>query len=382
MNILLLIVAILVALAPVASFMNVKTNAMRQKLSIQMATAVETKASIGIKQSPDFYWQFRLDRLTSKKNIDLFFSAKNYPEASSPKELYDAYYLDLTLQGKLSGFDWKAEKEISDSEWLSIYKSISKWSVETAKENKPDTNNLPSNDFDLLKQFYPQLEFRDLETPFIADEVGASFPYSNMKDLLSAAANGKLNIPGSKPSTTIDASEAKAALAELKTKSMAKVDAIYQDTLKFAQTAFPDEQSRAHYKALQKKLGDFPQGAQGWAKFRANMDKEVDEMARLAAKKEDPHHGHEEHGDEHHAPSPAQEFQAKYGLSLDELQETMSRFKANPEGFLEASIVEKHGRNGLDVWKKSQEFAALYAKSSAAEIAAAESAFTEFLKSA
>jgi len=353
---------------------------MRSKLAVKMSTAVETKSTIGIKASPDFYWQYRLDRLASKKNADLFFSAKNYPEASTPKDLYDAYYLDLTLQGKLAGFDWKAEKEITDSEWLNIYKSISKWSVDTAKANKPDTNNLPSNDFDLLKQFYPQLEFRDLETPFVADEVGASFPYSNMKELLSAAANGKLNIPGSTPSTTIEASEAKAALAALKEKSMAKVDAIYQDTLKFAQTAFPDEQSRKHYKDLQKKLGDFPQGAQGWAKFRANMDKEVDEMARLAAKKEDPHH--HGHDDEHHTPSPAEEFQAKYGLSLDELQETMSRFKANPEGFLEASIVQKHGRNGLDVWKKSQEFAAVYAKSSPAEIAAAESAFTEFLKSA
>jgi len=308
-------------------------------------------------------------------------SAANYPDVSGEKALYDAYYLDLTLQGKLNGFDWKAEKQISDSEWTGIYKSIASWSSTAAKANKPDNSNLPANDFDLLKQFYPQLEFRELETPFIAEEVGANFPYRTMKDLISAAANGKLNLPGT-PSAVLEATEAKKSLAALKEKSLAKVEAIYADTLKFAEAPFPDDASKAHYQALKKKLGDFPQGAAGWAAFRANMDKEVDEMARLAAKKADPHHHHGEGEDHHEEATPAQEFQSKYGVSLDELQETFNKFKSNPEGFLENSIVEKYGRNGLDVWKKSQEFASKYASSSAAEIAAVESKFTEFLKQA
>lgn len=382
MKFIICLIALLVFVAPISAFINAAKMTVRAKLDVQMST-VEVKP-MAVTQSPDFYWQYRLDRLASKKGEDLPFKASNYPEATDPQAQYDAYYLDLTLQGKLNGFDWKAEKQITDSEWMSIYKNISKWSIETAKSNKPDTKNLPSNDFDLLKQFYPQLEFRELETPFIADEVGAGFPYKNMKDLISAAANGKLNIPGSKPSTAIEASEAKAQLADLKEKSMAKVEAIYSETMKFAQAAFPDEAARTHYKALQKKLSDFPQGVQGWASFRANMEREVDEMARLAAKKADPHHhGHDDEHDDHHAaPTPAQEFQAKYGLNLDELQEMSNKFKSNPEGFLESSILEKYGKNGLDVWKKSQEFAVVYAKSSAADIAAAEKAFTDFLKSA
>ena len=74
--------------------------------------------------APDFYWQFRLDRLVGKKGGDLPFDKASYPEAKGAKDQYDAYYLDLTLNGKLANFDWMAEKEVTDSEWLSIYKNI------------------------------------------------------------------------------------------------------------------------------------------------------------------------------------------------------------------------------------------------------------------
>lgn len=332
-------------------------------------------------ESPDFYWKFRLDRLTSKKGADLPFNAKNYPDVSGYQALYDAYYVDLTIQGKLNGFDWKAEKKISDTEWLNIYKSITSWTVEAVKANKSDVESLPSNDFDLLKKFYPQLGYKDLEIQFIPEEVGKNFPYSNMKEMLTDAANGKLNIPGYSESSVIEASEAKKTLAILKESTMKKLDAIYQDTLKFAQSPYPDEDSRIHYKALAKKLGDFPQGAQGWAAFRATMEKEVDEMARLASKKAD--HGHHAHHDEHHEEeTPAQEFQSKYGLNLDELQEMANKFKSNPDGYLENSIFENFGKNGLDIWNKSQEFASKFASSTEAEIAHAESEFSDFLKKA
>ena len=123
-----------------------------------LRASVEDKQIVNM-ESPDFYWQYRLDRLASKKGGDLTYSAANYPDvpAGSFQDLYDAYYLDLTLQGKLEGFDWEQEKKISDSEWQSIYKSICKWTSTTAKANKPDVSNLPTNDFDLLKQFYPQV---------------------------------------------------------------------------------------------------------------------------------------------------------------------------------------------------------------------------------
>ena len=167
--------------------------------------------------APDFYWQFRLDRLVGKKGGDLTFDAGSYPEAKSAKDQYDAYYLDLTLNGKLANFDWMAEKEVSDSEWLSIYKSICKWTADTAKNNKPSTDNLPASDFDLLKQFYPTLDMRDLDTAFVPEEVGDNFPYKNMKEMLAAAMDGKLSVPGYSSSsvTSLEATEVRAELKAL-----------------------------------------------------------------------------------------------------------------------------------------------------------------------
>jgi len=361
----------------VAFFTGKVVRSSRPVLNMAATAELTTIASI---DSPDFYWKYRLDRLISKKGNDLSFSVSNYPESSSPKDQYDAYYLDLTLQGKMDGFDWVAEKDITDAEWLTIYKSISQWTSETAKSKKSSTSDLPSNDFDLLKQFYPQLNFRDLETPFGSDEVGEKFPYANLKELLSAAVNGNLDIPGySKTSVSLEATEVRAELAALKEATMKKVDTIFEKTLAYAKNPFPDAEAKTHYQALKTKLANFPQSASAWATFRANLEKEVDEMARLASKKEDEHH---HHGEEDHGPSPAQEFEAKYGRNLDELQERFNKFKSDPEGFLENSILEKYGKNGLDIWKKSQEFSAKFSVLSEADKAATEASFSAFLNQA
>ena len=344
-----------------------------------MATATQTDA-MKTTDCPDFYWQYRLDRLVSKKGSELSFSASSYPDVTGAKALYDAYYLDLTLSGKLAGFDWMSEKEISDSEWLSIYRSICQWTATTAKANKPSTSNLPANDFDLLKAFYPQINFRDLDTNFIVDEVGSNFPYKNMKEMMGAAINGKLNVPGYSASsvTSIEATEVRASLKTLESNTMKKIDTIYEDAMKYAQNPFPDEQAKKHYQTLRTKLADFPQGAAGWAAYRSKMEMEVDEMAKLASKKEDEHH---HHGDDH-GPSPAEEFQKKYGKNLDEMQERMIKYKADPEKFLENSIFEKYGKAGLDIWKKSQEFSANMSVMSESDKTAAEKSFADFLKSA
>lgn len=375
------LVFILSALVPMTLSFSTPFKTSNSRRSINMVAVADEKKIASSIEAPDFYWQFRLDRLASKKSAELAFSAKNYPDVSGFKDLYDAYYLDLTLQGLLEGFDWEAEKKLTDNEWQLIYKNISGWTKETAKVNKLSTNNLPDNDFDLLKQFYPQLNFRDLETPFAVEEVGANFPYRSMKDLLSAATNGKLNVPGYSSSiTSIEATDAKKKLEALKESSFKKLDAILQDTLAYAQSPYPDEEAKKHYQALRAKLADFPQTSAGWATFRANMEKEVDEMARLASKKEE-HHGHHGEEEEGHL-SPAQEFEAKYGRNLDEMQERMSKFKADPKGFLEASILEKYGKNGLDIWKKSEEFSNQLSVITEADKTAAETAFSNFLKSA
>ena len=351
-----------------------------------MVTTALEPTKLTVIASPDFYWKYRLDRLAIKKSGDLALIESNYPQAKSPKDLYEAYYLDLTLQGKMEGFDWVADKLISDSEWLFIYKNICDWTAKTVKEFKPNANNLPTSDFDLLKQFYPQLNYRELETPFSVEEVGTDFPYRSMKNMLDAAISGDLNVAGyvRDSSTSLEATEVREQLNALKEATMKKVETIYEETLAYANTAFPDEQAKVHYQALKKRLADFPQNAAGWATLRSNMEKEVDEMAKLASKRVDEHHGHhdEEEGHGEKKASPGQEFEAKYGRNLDEMQERMALYKADPEGFLQASIFAKYGKDGLDVWKKSQEFSAQMSVMSESEKAATEASFTNFLNQA
>jgi len=114
--------------------------------------------------------------------------------------------------------------------------------------------------------------------------------------------------------------------------------------------------------------------------YRANFEKELEEMALLAAKKEDEHHHHDESEANH--VTPAQEFEMKYGKNLDEMQERMNKYSANPEGFLEACILEKFGKAGLDIWKQSQEISAKFELMSESEKSSTEKEFSDFLKSA
>jgi hypothetical protein len=234
-----------------------------------VATEVQPKQLATI-ESPDFYWKYRLDRLAIKKSGDLALVESNYPEAQTSKDLFEAYYLDLTLQGKMDGFDWVGDKEITDSEWIFIYKNICQWSAKTVEDNKPSADNLPKSDFDLLKQFYPQLNFRELETSFSIEEVGADFPYPNMKEMLNAALSGDLNVPGyvKGTSTSLEATEVREQLSALKEATLKRVDAIYEETLIYANNCFPDDEAKAHYQALKKKLADFPQSAAGWSALR------------------------------------------------------------------------------------------------------------------
>ena len=355
-------------------------------LAPMMATAVaEVFKTV---DAPDFYWKFRLDRLASKKGSDLAFNAKNYPTATNDQELYESYYLDLTLQGKMAGFDWMAEKEMSDSEWLTIYKNICEWSVSATKTYKPNEATIPSSDFDLLRAVFPQIDYRELEATWGDGEMPANFPYKNLKTMLDDAIAGKLNIPGydAKSITSINASSARKKLAALKESTMNRIDAAYEKCVNYAKIPFPDAESKAHYQELRATLSQFPQTKQEWDVYRANFEREMDEMAAFAARQdEEEEHHHEEEDESHgHAKkmSVAEEFQQKYGWNLEEISEKMIAFKADPEGFLEASIMENYGKAGLDIWKKSQEFSAKMDVMTEAEKQSTEKAFADFLKSA
>lgn len=364
-------------LVPTFSFFAGRSTTSRTALMV----ATEVQQAFATTEAPDFYWQYRLERLISKKGSELAYNPKNY-DVTSTEDLYNAYYLDLTMQGKMEKFDWYGEKDISDSEWLSIYKSISKWTAEVTKKTKLSDASAPKNDFDLLKNFYPNLDFSELESSFTADEVGANFPYKNMKELLGAAIDGTINVPGySKTSvTTLEATEIKKELNALKEASMKRVDDVYAKVLEYANNPYPDETARKHYQELRKTLASFPQSPSEWKTYRANFEKELEEMAIMAAKKEDEHHHHDEH-DENYI-SPAKAFEMKYGKNLDEMQERMNKYNSDPQGFLEASILEKFGKNGLDIWKKSQEFSAQFDVLSDAEKAKTEQQFSDFLKNA
>merc|ERR1712070_491503 len=99
--------------------------------------------------------------------------------------------------------------------------------------------------------------------------------------MLSAAVAGNLNVPGYNAAdiTSIDASNIASELAALKTETMSKIDAVYASSMAMANNALPDEEAKEHYKTLKGKLANFPQTPQAWASFRADMEKEVDEMA-------------------------------------------------------------------------------------------------------
>jgi len=64
------------------------------------------------------------------------------------------------------------------------------------------------------------------------------------------------------------------------------------------------------------------------------------------------------------------------------MQDRFNKYKADPEAFLEASIIEKFGQSGLNIWKKSLEFSSNLAAMSEADKAKVEKEFADFLTKA
>ena len=73
--------------------------AMFQSKALNMVAVAAAEKTMQVLESPDFYWEYRLERLASKFGSEVKYSPSNYPDVEGFKDLYDAYYLDLTLQG-------------------------------------------------------------------------------------------------------------------------------------------------------------------------------------------------------------------------------------------------------------------------------------------
>jgi hypothetical protein len=362
-----------------------------------MSSVTSTQDSLKEVEVPDFYWKFQLDRLAAKLGKEIPFKAENYNNAKGYKDLYQAYYFDLTISGNTKGYNPFVEREISESDWDTIFTQSADYIEELSSKNRGNLKALPENDFDFLQQFYT-INLNELESSFGKDEFGEQeFPYKNMKELYNAAMKGTLSIPGvtkpefssSKPETlTLDASDIIQSLDTLEGQALKDLDAAHERVLTFAKNPIPDDHAKQHYQKIRETLAKFPQSAAEMTKYRENFEKEVEEMARFAAR-EDEHHdahheeeGEEEGADHHHTPkmSVTEEFFQKYGYRLEELQDRYNQFKADPVNYLEKSIAAKFGTKGLEIWKKSQEFSTEYDVLSDAEKQSVEKSFQQFLK--
>jgi hypothetical protein len=364
----------------------------------------EPKAQLNFEtvEAPDFYWKFRLERLVDKKGKELSFNEASYPEVKGYKDLYDSYYLDLTLQNKLVDFDREAEQKITESDWLSIYKSICQWSSKMARKTKVDPSALPENDIDLVKMFFPNLDTRDLDADLDQDAFGDAFPYKNMKELFHAASTGTLKIQpdagyldkvSSSPAEgksplVLDMSEGRRQLEELKNESLAALEIARDEALALARNPFPDDLARQHYREMKMKLDALPSTPAQWEAYEADMLSRIDEMAKFASRRVEEEGEHHEHHDDHadgqHAKpvrlTPAEEFQNKYGRNLDEVMDNLSKYKADPDGFLEASILSSYGKKGVETWRKIQAHAA--SLTDAETVQRLEQSMTDILNSA
>lgn len=309
---------------------------------------------------------------------ELPFDPNNY-EPTDYEGLHDSYLLDLLFQDKLEEYYLDdEEEEITEEDWENkILEDYANWSEEVgnAEENKFIP---PDDDFQLLKAVFPSLETDEFETPFSQDEA-EGIPYNNYHELFQAAARGEL------ANSNLGEYSLDGALKELETakeKSIKRLEAIRDEMTAKAMVDFPDEIARKHYQEMRKELADLFLTDEERKKRQQDFERKVDEMARLACKSKEEHHHH--HHDEHHEKtlSPEEEFAAKYGKRLSDIESRGSDFKSNPATFIEKTIERKFGQDGISAWRALEEAKVEKAKLSEAEAKAQELEFIEFLKRA
>ena len=350
--------------------------------------------------APDFYWKYRLERFVNKMEDNLPFDVKNYPRASGYQELYQHYLADLHFQKKLINFDWAADQDITDDENLVILDYYDDWLTEVSKKARITEADLPANDLDLLKMFYPSLDISEFEVPFEKELIGADFPYLNLKEMFAAVDNDTFALPPSFSSSTAEDDEedgdydyatdikgeygeeegldlsagvdVSAQVAALEVETMARLDAALANVTSYARQPYPDEEARAHYLRMRDRLVGRPQTAAEWSASRAKDERDVEEMVAfssrpVASAREGggggDHHDHENEPAAAEAAAEAaaaarealsQEFEDRFGWRPEQAQQDFALFKANPAKFTEEMIRAKHGSGAADAWRETK----------------------------
>jgi hypothetical protein len=246
--------------------------------------------------APDFYWIYRAEKLSSRFGRRTPFKLDDY-RGLTGEQAFDCYLAILKSSNSLPASYNVYTEKVTDEEWNRIWARQVEWMDKVIDANPLTTDTLPKNDFDLLKQFYPYLDFTDLETPFTSEEVGENFPYKNLKDLFAAASEEKLDIPGFNTDIdSLECPEIRKELEALKDSTLKSLAACKDKCLALARSPFPDDKAKAHYKELKEMMAGIPMTAAEKEAFKTNEEKMIAEMAAFASKEDEEEHHHHDEG--------------------------------------------------------------------------------------
>jgi len=321
--------------------------------STTIGKKVSLEEFLARKEGPDFFWKYRLERLKKKKADVYPFDPSNYTGKHTDKELYEIYYLDLVLKGKMEGFDIEKEQVVDEDEWRLIFRDMAAWTREV--EQSVPKESIPDSPFDLLSIFFPEMRpaFQELEAPLNDPDI----PYKTTREFVEDAFRGNFPIKG--VTAEDDSAEFEKQLDTIEAESLQRVHDLRQRLLQEVESDQEqlDEQSKAFYRRAKELVNSTPITQAEWDTESEKTKRLVEEMAELAAAEDEEHHHHdEEHEghDEHHEKklSIPEQFKQRYGRDLKKMQERLGKFSANPNNYLEVVAVEAAGKEGLDLWKE------------------------------
>lgn len=335
---------------------------LRQFSSSLSATATQSTGSstppttslqefLAEKDGPDFYWKYRLERLKKKKGSAYAFDRANYPGKKTDQELYEVYYLDLVLRGKMEGFDVHEEQLVKEEEWKEIFNEMMDW-TNTVHRDIPESS-LPDSPFELLETFFPELRkpLLELDSPLNDPDVH----YKTKKDMLEDAFRGKLTLPPGVGKEEIDITSLEQELDMIEADALQKVDALQNQMLAEIESSpiLLDPPALSFYQKAKEFLQNIPITTAEIQAERTKTLQRVDEMAAFVvrAENEEHEHHHEHHEGAEQKLSVAEQFKQKYGMDLIKIRERLAKFNSD-SNYLESVAMEMDGKEGLENWKE------------------------------